>query len=401
MPKHPHVCIQRDFCPLCFRGGACTDHVPPDSPRINEEQRECSRAFGGLPLLDLEMPGARCSHRGCRLVCLVCGTPMAFECEPEFASAPDLVERYEEEALEIQTEMMGGDGFGHSLGERMLEDLERRLTNKLRRMGMAWHPRWEKLVHSRCMKKSQTCGCQVPVGVPLCPEHKQPIDPPKRPSRKRAEPVPPVTPEIKKAPSPKKQVVVMLSSNNKPASMRKALWIKQPAATVSVHPPPASTPTFKKAVVLPKPPIPKPNPKLQAAAKGVSKLDSWTGKSSAEPSAGIPLKKDKRSFNLARHERDFDMFQHGYLRKNGVDMYRFPDGTEVQVYSTVNVLTDDGQLKASSTSATSPSQERCAATPADTREAPKMHHKQPPKKTNPKLEAAAKGSLKLDTLFGR
>lgn len=416
MRKHSRVCIQRDFCPLCFRGGACTDHVPLDSPRINEEQRECSRAFLGLPLLDLEMPGERCPYysSSCRLICLVCGTPMAFACEPEFESALDLVEKFEEEALEMRTEVLEGGaglggGLGRSLGEKMLADLERRFISRLKRMGMAWHPRWERPVHSRCLKKSQTCGCLVPVGLPVCPEHKRPVASaaPSPPRKGRASSS---AGEIKKAPSPKKQqpVVMIRVNSKKPVSMVKATWLlnssSTPTSTVTVHPPPAPSATFKKVFVLPKPPIPKPNPKLEAAAKGTGKLDGWSGKAAVGGGGGLSLKKDsKKAFNLARHEREFDMFQHGYLRKNGVDMYRFPDGTEVQVYSTVNVLTDDGQLKASIASAGGEQQEGSrkdveegpAAKPAK----PAAIHKPPPKKANPKLEAAAKGSAKLDSLF--
>ena len=53
------VCIQRDFCPLCYRGGARPERVPRDSARIDAEQAACSRAFCGLPLLDLAAEGER------------------------------------------------------------------------------------------------------------------------------------------------------------------------------------------------------------------------------------------------------------------------------------------------------------------------------------------------------
>lgn len=333
---------------------------------------------------------------------MVCGTPMAFPCEPEFESALELVERYGEERLEMQTEVLeglGGGGLGRSLGEKMLEDLERRFLKRLKRMGMAWHPRWEKLVHGRCMKKSEACGCAVPVGVPLCPVHKRPVSK-VEPARKR----PKIVEEravIKKAPSPKKQVVLLsTTTSSKPVRMVKATWLKPSAPTVSVHPQPVTSTEFKP-VVLPKPPIPKPNPKLEAAAKGSNKLDGWTGKASSENPAleSAPTKKDKK-FNLARHEREFDQFQHGYLRKNGIDMYRFPDGTEVQVYSTVNVLTEDGQLKASAAVSGEEAKTSQETAPSIM---PKTQHAKPnaPRKANPKLEAAAKGSTRLDTLFKR
>lgn len=386
------VCIQRDYCPLCFRGGACADRVPLDSSRINEEQRECSRIFGGLPLLDLEMPGGRC-HRACRLVCMVCGAAMAFSCEREFEDALDLVDRHEEEVLEMQSEVLEGlQGFGRSLGEKMLEDLERRFVRKLRRMGMAWHPRWGKLVHSRCLKPTP-CGCLVPVGVSACPKHKRRLVPAKIQS----------TSPIKKAPSPMKKqkrdeqviLVVTTGSASKPITMVKATWLKQSAPTVSVHPPPVrpQPPPATKAP-LPKPPVPKPNPRLEAAAKGSGKLDAWSVKQAEKP-AETAQRRD-RSFSMSRHERDFDQFQHGYLRKNGIDMYRFPDGTEVKVYSNVNELTEDGQLRAS----TPPTVVGEGVEP----EVVAVHATRPqkqPAKANPRLQTAAKGSKRLDAFFSK
>jgi len=391
------VCIQRDYCPLCYRGGACTtDRVQADSERINEEQRECSKAFGGLPLLDLALPGEIC-QAACRLICLVCGTPMAYPCEPEFESVQELTERYEEEAQEIREEMLGEGmhGLMAGLGERMLGDLERRFIGKLRRAGMAWHPRWEKLVHSRCLAQASSCGCLVPRGLPICPQHKKSVVVERAPAttaRRRESDT-----TVKKAPSPPKLLVIVppttTASSAMPVTMIKATWLR-PATTTTVHPPPAPPPHATR-VLLPKPPPPKPNPRLEAAAKGSGKLDAWSGKASDENGSNSARKdKKKRSFNMATHERDFDMFQHGYLRKNGVDMYRFPDGTEVQVFSNVNEMTPDGLLKCQNEA----EEEQEATAPA----APQTHAKKKPvpaKKANAKLESAAKGSGKLDVLF--
>jgi hypothetical protein len=398
------VCIQRDYCPLCYRGGACTtDRVPADSARINEEQRECSKAFGGLPLLDLAQPGEIC-QAACRLICLVCGTPMAYPCEPEFESVQELTERYGEEAQEIREEMLGEGmhGLMAGLGERMLVDLERRFIGKLRRAGMAWHPRWEKLVHSRCLTQASSCGCLVPRGLSICPQHKKSVVERASAATARRPPPPPRESEttVKKAPSPPKLLVIVpattASTAAMPVTMIKATWLR-PATTTTVHPPPAPPPHPRAArVLLPKPPPPKPNPRLEAAAKGSGKLDAWSGKASDENNgSGNSARKDKkRSFNMATHERDFDMFQHGYLRKNGVDMYRFPDGTEVQVFSNVNEMTPEGLLKCQNEA----EEQEEATAPA----APQTHAKKKPvpaKKANSKLESAAKGSGKLDVLF--
>jgi hypothetical protein len=158
----------------------------------------------------------------------------------------------------------------------------------------------------------------------------------------------------------------------------------------------AASQAEKKSVILSKPPTPKPNPKLEAAAKGSSKLDAWTGKAQENTVSAAPKSK---KFCLARHERDFDQFQHGYLRKNGIDMYRFPDGTEVKVFSNVNEMTEDGLLRCADTTKEEEVAPPAANEPMQATKESQLK-KPPPKKSNPKLETAAKGSSRLDAWLG-
>jgi hypothetical protein len=140
--------------------------VPHDSSRVNPEQRQCSLATRGLPLLELDAEGPRCKTR-CTLVCLVCGNPMAFPCEPDYTEALDAVDQFEEDELETRSEVLAG-GLFQRLGKDLLAGAERRLQRRVRTLGLAWHPRWRKLVHARCVKK-EGCGCLLTVGQPPAP----------------------------------------------------------------------------------------------------------------------------------------------------------------------------------------------------------------------------------------
>lgn len=320
----PHVSLLRGFCPLCYRGhGTESERVPTDCARIDEEQRQCSVALRGLPLLDLSAEGRRC-REPCRLICLVCGNPMAFPCEREYEDALRAVERYEEALEETRAEVL--DVFA-SLKACMVADLERGLRKSLRALGLAWHARWGKPVHLGCIKKAP-CECLLPVCASVCPAH------PARPAR-----------PAKKTPMPKPPppAVVMPASSargaTRPIVTVKATWLSKPSASVSVQLPAGDTPApivARKAL----PPKRKPNQRLEDAASKCLKLDGWAGTASArlQPSAA------KRSFSGYQHAREFDPYLHGYFKRNGMDMYRFPHGEEVQVFSGVNTLTEDGRL---------------------------------------------------------
>ena len=332
------VCILRGFCPLCFRGsGIKAERVPTDCHRIDGEQRECSRALRSLPLLDLRAEGARCEHP-CRLICLVCASPVAFPSEPDYEEALDALERYEEELEETRAEVMEGmRGFGR-LGEQMLSDIHQRFQRRLKGLGMAWHPRWRKIVHSRCVKKA-ACQCLLSIGASVCPKHKRSTAPP-APRRRPPKPSMPARPQEEATPPPP----VFARAG---VTILRATWLKPPTSTVRcriVEPaaPPCPPATAAQTKGRPKPKPVKANVRLQQAAAGCASLDNWkSGGQQALASSGAG---HFPAFDERKHHELFDPFQHGYFSKNGVDMYRFPHGPVVQVFSSVNTLTKDGRL---------------------------------------------------------
>ena len=343
---HARVSITRGFCPLCYRGLGCEcERVAPDSARIDPDQRECSLKYNGLPLLDLREEGGRCKKR-CRIVCLVCGRLLALACEPEFDEALEAVEQYEERLEEARAEAVEGMRGLASIGERMLADIERRLLRRLGELGMGWHPRWRKLTHAGCLKKA-ACHCVLPVGVEMCRVHKKKVAlVPRRPAVVVATLVMPPAP-----PAPRTAPTVL--SKSRPAVMIKATWLQAPTSTTLV---PAVGARTDNATIAPRPrPKPPakskpPNPRLQEAASKCRKLDTWAGRGASggpsprgEPGSSTASGRSTR-FDRSQHERDFDPYLHGRFNRNGVRMYRFPDGTVQEVFSEVNEITEDGQI---------------------------------------------------------
>lgn len=389
----PTVTIRRNFCPSCFRGqGVETARVPLDSACIDEEQRE----FSKLPLLDLPTVGARCKAPRCRQICLACGNPMAFPCEPDYDEALDAVDQYEEDVLELRTEVLEGmGGLMGSLGESMLKDAERRLQRRLRKLGMAWHPRWRTAVHAGCVKK-EACGCVLTVYAGGCKAH---------PVKRRLAPRPAPQKIVQSMPEPPPRQELRGPSYSRPVVVERCSWLPKPSSTTAVQlakthptvvqpaprlkgkPPPAkpnlllkqaakgcgrldawkdgpATPAPPPAPVTPPKKKAKPTPsmpakRLKQAAKGCTKLDGWSipmerapkpaprpaAAPSAAPEQAQPVKPRIRPpFDRARHERDFDPFLHGVFRKNGVELFRFPDGWVEPVPAPVFRITDDGHL---------------------------------------------------------
>lgn len=333
------VCIRRGFCPSCFRGNNAEHaRVPHDSPCIDEEQRTCSK----LPLLDLSRAGERCQKPRCRQICLVCGNSLAFPCEPDYDEALDAMDQYEEDVLELRKEVLEGmHGLLGSLGESLIKDAERRLQRRLRKLDMAWHPRWRKAVHARCVKK-EACGCVLTVHASGCKTH--PVK--KRP---RPRPAPNFLPSMadpekpQNTPIPASRAELKTASYMRPVVVERCSWLRPSTPTVAV-------PLAKPALPAPpvqypkaKPAPAKPNAKLLHASRGCGKIDAWSKGERQEsrlpnPSRGRP------PFDRARHEREFDPFLHGVFRKNGVELYRFPDGWVEPVPSSVFRITDDGHL---------------------------------------------------------
>jgi hypothetical protein len=389
MKRASSCSIQQDYCPLCYRGASTAVRVRLDSPRIDEDQAACCRAFGGLPLLDLRAEGERCPSP-CKLACAVCGNVLAFSCEPAFEQALAALEEYEEESLETRVEVLQGMQCLAHLGQRMAADLERRFARRLRGLGMAWLPRWKRLAHPHCTKKA-ACDCLVPLVAETCRTHGKRV-PPSR---------------VKAAIIHEPAAQAMQASNNKihhhsdasvaegaarPTAMLKAPWLLG-RHSAGVRVPPQEPPAPK-----PKPPPRKPDARLESAAAGCARLDtqagltkpppgtvraagkqpasrkrdhrleaasklsqrldSWAGSGPARPQAPTAVKLRPQQQEAAqctlptrhpcfcrkRHLAEFDPYLHGYMRKNGVDMYRFYDGFEVRVHSGVNELTDDGRM---------------------------------------------------------
>lgn len=66
----------------------------------------------------------------------------------------------------------------------------------------------------------------------------------------------------------------------------------------------------------------------------------WKEKSSEQAPAAGPRQK----YDLERHNREFDPWQHGYIWKKGCMWYRRPDGVDVRAYSNVNEFDEYGEL---------------------------------------------------------
>lgn len=343
---HATVCLLRNFCPLCFRGSACSPcRVPAASTDIDQEQAECSKGNGTVPLLDMRAEGTACDPP-CKFVCLICGGVMALACEPEFEQALDAVEKHEEEELELRMEVQESMPYMRNLAASMAMDLEHRFAKQLFRLGMAFHPRWKRLVHHACLRRAP-CNCLLTRFTETCPKH--PRSKQKYAARKQR--CPPDTKKDTSTTTPASMTMPPAqtsSSDSRKASVSTittASWLKRPTTYTSVQLAPTTAPPCVYAAYKPKPKPKesKPNPRLQAAASGCSKLDVWTTKQEASVRP-LFASATLSAFCPKAHERDFDPFKHGYWRVNGNMVYRFPDGRSVPVFSAVNELTNDGQL---------------------------------------------------------
>lgn len=329
MRRERCVSLMHDFCPRCLRGDkAASKRVPISCVKVDPEQFACA-----MPWLDLERAGEPCATP-CRLLCLVCGGVMALACEPEFDAVLDAMDEHEQGMLEIQEEVGKGLPFMASLASSMAAKLDRKLARRLFELGIALHPRWERLVHHACLRRAP-CGCLLSKCVAECKDHPAKK---KRPAPKPA------------APRREEQEAPRMSGNEKNVHSRKniatttATWLKPRTALTSVDRSMASAPkpySHAGATKRPKPKEAKTNAALQAAAKTCQRLDAWAG--NLEAMSSVAPKTTAR-FDARAHERDFDPFVHGYWRVNGREEYRFPDGRRVPVTSTVHLLTEDGQL---------------------------------------------------------
>jgi len=323
------VCVMRDFCPLCLKHGKPGSH-PCVPSCVDPEQAECARCYPQA-LLDLSSPGKTCDLP-CRLTCMVCGSAAVFGCEPEFEELQEMLEQHESDLLEARVEVLeSGLSF---LGESVMRDLERRFQRQLARLGLAWHPRWNRAVHRHCLKKAR-CDCLLPACAEGCRLHPQVkvLQPRKRPQS--------AMPEEKPSPP---LYSTRPAGTTAPVMGKKATWLSPPTPMATTVARPVATPPVFATPRRVKPAPPKPNPRLQQAAASCGRLDEWATRPESRKPGPLEEKLDTGPFSLYRHARLFDPFKHGYWRVNGRDVYRFPDGRTVPVFSPVNELTEGGEL---------------------------------------------------------
>lgn len=67
----------------------------------------------------------------------------------------------------------------------------------------------------------------------------------------------------------------------------------------------------------------------------------WKEKKTEAPSSTDGT---RQKYDLKRHNREFDPWQHGYIWKQGCMWYRRPDGVDVRAYSNVNEFDEYGEL---------------------------------------------------------
>jgi hypothetical protein len=200
---------------------------------------------------------------------------MALPCEQAFQDALDAVERHEEEIHELQTEVIEGMRGFSAMGERMLESARIQFQRRLRRLGMAMHPRWRRLIHKGCIFKAP-CGCLISRGVKGCSEHKEVV---RHPPQKKKE-----LPKEQKVVEPPKEPVIPATT----VIMRKATWLLPRSETVSITLP--ETSNKPKYNVNTKPKIErKPDQRLVEAAAGSLRIDQMMNPTKAEDAVPGPI----------------------------------------------------------------------------------------------------------------
>ena len=80
----------------------------------------------------------------------------------------------------------------------------------------------------------------------------------------------------------------------------------------------------------------KPKPKPKPNSKPTLKV--------SEESYYTQPDRPKQKYDLAKHNEQFDPWQHGYIWKRGYMWYRRPDGVDVRAYSGINTFDEFGDL---------------------------------------------------------
>jgi hypothetical protein len=269
--------------------------------------------------------------------------------ESRFEPLLELLDDLESKAQEHMEQVAAGDQLP-ILAAAMEKKMKQSRRKALGRYRLAWIDRWGKPVHARCSKETP-CQCVVPVGAAICPTHQRRLPLP-RPVTKAVEqaevsmPAPPAPPRTIPAPPSKPPVV-------SGASLSKATWLQRPssiATTVSqfrAAPGSSSCPTepvHKK----PKPLPPKPNPRMEAAAKTCQKLTrrSWVPTETKTDPRPNPVLDEhgEKEYDIAAHERMFVMGEHGRFMRNGAWYFRRPDGVVIDAFEGPAQFTKTGRL---------------------------------------------------------
>lgn len=310
----------------------------------------------GLPKLDLTRPGDPCPNtQMCRMLCLVCGKSMADGDDQRFAQLVDLLDRLEEETLELREEVMTEPGL-HLLAESMRKDMQRRHARALGKYGLAWIERWCKPVHKHCSKETP-CQCVVPARATMCTVHKRRLPLTRPPSTVRQKP------NMQSGGDRHRQAADMKSNKDSQAKqnnvqqpvlvnkLSKATWLQKPTEMASTSSSFRASPAAAGPVVSKKrkPLAPKPNPRLESAAASCQKIEAFTQaqscKAKQEKAAGSKaIGGDEEEYDLEWHAANFDQWKHGDFWKNGTMWFLRPDGKIVPSFEGVRQFTKSGYL---------------------------------------------------------
>lgn len=348
-----HVRLLQGYCPLCLKGriGVSTSVCfARGDPCIDEELQGLCGA-NGLSMLDLETPGERCEHtRMCKVVCVVCAGSIADgDDEERFSRLVEALDRFEEEESELDGEL--GTGPLQFLAARMQEDARRNRQKTLRQFGLTWLDRLGKPVHIGCAKETP-CGCMVDKRAVRCFAHDRRLKPATPEKKGGGMSVATSAPSSVKAVEAETNMVrvfkpLAAGEGRRPVTVKRATWLDPPTqlavvAEVGFCSRPVEQRNKKKA----RPPMVKPNVRLEEAAKSAAfKINEWTARKEGGSQKEAGKKEDvKKKYDMKKHQREFDMWTHGRFVKDGAWWYRRPDGVVVAANEGVAYFDEDGQL---------------------------------------------------------
>ena len=346
-----HIRLLQGYCPLCYKGTpgkSGISWVDPKDERVDAEQVGLANGGNGLPPLDLTSPGEPCQHtRMCHLNCLVCGKSMMDGDDDCFEPLLELLEDLESKIQEHREQVLAGDQLP-ILAAAMEKKMRQTRKKALARYRLAWIDRWGKPVHVRCSKETP-CQCVVPAGSAVCLTHRRRLHTPRLVTKEvqRVEPVMPAAPVLDAPTPPPVKAPTILSAG---VALSKATWLQKPSSMANTasqfRAAPSSAPVHVHKKLKPAPP--KPNPRMEAAAKTCQKITrgSWVPQESRRevstgPAGAGPV---ERPYDLADHDRMFVLGEHGRFLKNGAWFFRRPDGVVIDAFEGPAQFTPTGRL---------------------------------------------------------